>query len=377
MANVLMKRSAIEQDKCDHAGLYLDRGFKQWKDDNNRAAGTQEQSKHNEDILAHHKSAAKIKPSPAYKQAYKDWKKIQVSALIAEKGVVWFGQLVSRLYLGAGNASPLEAAITLHHVYGMPYIPGSAIKGVLHHYLLECVDDEQAEASELQKIMAVLFGKEASKSDSSDSGSAGYIIINDAWYVPNTKNPLVPETITTHSTSYYKTFGATGVHPDFESPNPNPQIAIEGSFLFSIEGDKKLAAYAIKLLEKVLSERGIGAKTASGYGYFSTDENLMVDFLECVEKQKQATSIANMSADEKFLYELTGSIQHADNPAIALLTRLEEGEWEGSGQMIVVANKIKSIMKEAGKWRPEFDGTNKIKLKDKQKSQRVQKFLPS
>lgn len=35
-----------------------------------------------------------------------------------------------RLIIGLGGMHPQETSMTLHHIYGIPYIPGSAVKGV-------------------------------------------------------------------------------------------------------------------------------------------------------------------------------------------------------------------------------------------------------
>ena len=40
----------------------------------------------------------------------------------------------SRLIVGLGGSSVLETSIKLHHIYGVPYIPASAVKGVLRAY---------------------------------------------------------------------------------------------------------------------------------------------------------------------------------------------------------------------------------------------------
>ncbi len=39
-----------------------------------------------------------------------------------------------RLIVGLGSESVLETGIRLHHTYGMPIIPGSALKGLAAHY---------------------------------------------------------------------------------------------------------------------------------------------------------------------------------------------------------------------------------------------------
>jgi len=40
---------------------------------------------------------------------------------------------VWRLLVGWGSNPTMEAGLILHHLYGFPYIPGSALKGLLHH----------------------------------------------------------------------------------------------------------------------------------------------------------------------------------------------------------------------------------------------------
>jgi CRISPR-associated protein Cmr6 len=47
-----------------------------------------------------------------------------------------------RLVVGLGLPSPLETGITLHHLYGFPYLPGSAIKGVTRNWRLQQIADE-------------------------------------------------------------------------------------------------------------------------------------------------------------------------------------------------------------------------------------------
>ena len=52
--------------------------------------------------------------------------------------VVHFSMEVStKLIIGIGNPSVYETGLTLHPIYGIPYIPGSAIKGTLRSYLLK------------------------------------------------------------------------------------------------------------------------------------------------------------------------------------------------------------------------------------------------
>ena len=46
-------------------------------------------------------------------------------------------QTASRLAIGLGNETILENSMTLHHIYGVPYITGSALKGIFRAYYIE------------------------------------------------------------------------------------------------------------------------------------------------------------------------------------------------------------------------------------------------
>jgi|GEM_PF-1771817 len=47
-----------------------------------------------------------------------------------------------RLIVGLGLPSPLETGIRLHHLYGFPFLPGSAIKGVTRAFRLQEIAEE-------------------------------------------------------------------------------------------------------------------------------------------------------------------------------------------------------------------------------------------
>jgi len=56
-----------------------------------------------------------------------------------EKFKCWKAEFktISRLIIGQGQQTPLEVGVTIHHTYGIPYIPGSALKGLTRHYWLD------------------------------------------------------------------------------------------------------------------------------------------------------------------------------------------------------------------------------------------------
>ncbi|MEE9356403.1 MAG: type III-B CRISPR module RAMP protein Cmr6 [Methylococcaceae bacterium] len=288
MAEITLRRKHYKSnlDKCEHAGLMLERGFDKWDTSDNQ---------YNEQKKVFYDHLIAISPSDFYQKAYQRWQNHLLENTATCK--TWPGKVDGRLYLGLGEANPLESAVTLHHTYGVPFIPGSAIKGVLHHALVAQIAKEYDEDQKKyilekneQNIVDTLFGREPDLNDRKDIGDAGYVIFNDAWWIPG-ENPLVKEIITVHHQKYY-----AGEQPatDFDSPNPNPQIAIRGSFLFSVEGEDSWANYAIKLLQETLKRKGIGAKTASGYGYFQENELLQNKIEDWPDAQLGSRNLAGM-----------------------------------------------------------------------------------
>ena len=53
-----------------------------------------------------------------------------------------------RLAIGLGSGSVFETSISLHHVYGFPYIPASAVKGALRSYLITTLFGEDETENE-------------------------------------------------------------------------------------------------------------------------------------------------------------------------------------------------------------------------------------
>ncbi|MBN1271076.1 MAG: type III-B CRISPR module RAMP protein Cmr6 [Candidatus Aminicenantes bacterium] len=99
----------------------------------------------------------------ADKNFYRDWCEDYKKTLDSVQGTVSFlnFKTVWRLIVGWGTNPALETGIQLHHLYGFPYIPGSAVKGVLHHVAeLSLIDsdwrmpgkDEEATAEKIKAL---------------------------------------------------------------------------------------------------------------------------------------------------------------------------------------------------------------------------------
>lgn len=161
-----------------------------------------------------------------------------------------------RMVIGLGSESVLENSIALHHTYSVPYIPGSALKGLARHYAKH-VDGWTIDHTQ------IVFGND--KRD--EKASAGYIKFFDALYIPpqsGTEQFLHADVMTVHHADYYMN---SNVPPsDWDDPTPIPFISATGTYLLALAGPSNWIEATFKLLELALKEEGIGAKTSSGYG---------------------------------------------------------------------------------------------------------------
>lgn len=219
-----------------------------------------------------------------------------------------------RFVPGLGTSHINESGMSLDHVCGLPFLGGSACKGVTREYVLEyllspdgendlaALDKLLSEVENLQELIekkdkAALEEKSGLSNRFMDRlmtdhdlqevlytaaavfGSqrcAGRVIFLDAF----------PESLTTrlcimnpHHSKYY---GGKDWPDDSENPNPIKFAVVENAqFSFALASrEKHLLDTAFAWLKVALEERGAGAKTLAGYGYFKGYAELMIDDLE-------------------------------------------------------------------------------------------------
>lgn len=222
---------SIHPEKSTNAGLWLD---KYLLDDNDDAKKNLVKQVFDE-----------IKISEAYGKFYDKWKRELNQPTIQIKEAKTLG----RLAINLGSEATLENSIALNRTYGVPYIPGSALKGLAASYYKKHVQNFDP------KLHADIFGVQE---------NAGWVIFYDALYVPNGKLGLVPDVVTVHHQEYYQ---KENVPPaDWDSPIPIHFLSISGSFCVALSGPDALVKAAYDILALALANEGIGAKTNSGYG---------------------------------------------------------------------------------------------------------------
>ncbi len=186
-----------------------------------------------------------------------------------------------RFVIGLGQESVYETSLTLHPVYGFPFIPGSAVKGLVRNTIISQVfagDEKQAVAD---TGFRALFGW--SNYVTPAGSHKGLIHFFDAY---PTKGPeIVPDIINPHYAPYYQDSSGRTPPGDYYNPVPVFFLAVEKTAMLFYLGIKPEANQVItagalagedylstagKWLRLALAEYGIGAKTAVGYGYFTS-----------------------------------------------------------------------------------------------------------
>lgn len=242
-----------------------------------------------------------------YARAFERWK----SGFAASGDRLVEVTLTSRLLVGHGNASATDIGLTVHHTWGVPIIPGSALKGLLAHYMdavygpadpslpqWEQPDGERDRARyqgvtwrgrRIRRGPGEVYRALCGAPDADEDGvmreraveagaSTGSVVFHDALYVPGSVDddrPYATDVLTVHQKGYYDSSGANWPS-DHDSPNPVAFLTVRPNvrMLCAVSGPPEWTELAEKLLLDALREWGVGGKTSSGYGRLVPSDSL-------------------------------------------------------------------------------------------------------
>lgn len=202
-------------------------------------------------------AARKVEVGALYRIAFDRW-----SASLPNEPAPIDLTTQGRLIVGLGSESVLETGITLHHTYGVPIIPGSALKGLSAHYCHEVWGStDEKFRRDGGAFHQLLFGT---------TDDSGCITFHDSWLTPDSPRPLTLDVMTPH---HPKWLDGSVPPSDFDSPTPVPFLSVTGSFRVAVswhgpssDRARDWTKLARSLLCDALKEWGIGGKTTSGYG---------------------------------------------------------------------------------------------------------------
>ena len=256
--------------------------------------------------------------------------------------------LDARLLIGHGNASGTDVGLIVHHTWGVPIVPGSALKGTLAHHVAATYGSDPsvttpdpardpwrgvgwagtAVARGPGELYRALFGAPEADDDRATGAPGavrGCVVFHDALYLgiaspvreviapaPESTRPFAADTLTVHQKHYYGDRGKS--EPcDHDDPNPVGFLTVrpEAQFVVVLEGPPDWTALAGELLRESLAQRGVGGKTTNAYGRATlTDAR--------APAPPPSAAVAELSA---WLDEARGAVAHRD-----LLARIRS-EW--------------------------------------------------
>lgn len=248
-----------------------------------------------------------------------------------------------RLVVGIGSEHVQETSMTLHHIYGIPYIPGSAVKGVLRHWWLQEGEIDEDKALEEADFLTV-FGSQKQR---------GKVQFLDAYpknvcFATDIMNPHYPK--------YY-----SGSEPPTDHQNPVPINFLtveETTFRFAFLAKTQEPLDELKnRFEDALKLKGVGAKTSVGYGYFTdfrdkTDNitNKLKQEQEVAEKQREAERLANLSPIEQLAEEVNRlTDKPVDENRTVQIYNEQLPSLEGDDKQII-AHALKAYWQRINKW---------------------------
>ncbi len=335
-------------------------------------------------------------------------------------------ETTSPFITGIGNEHPLENGFSFLNPYGLPYLPGSGVKGVLRRAAEELIHQEFFPGSLEYSLVDIwhLFGFEKIKfswcegfhliEEDVENFVNAYasklkdrishkklrqklnLIFNEDvhtrgalqfWDVFPTCDRLEFDIMTPHYPEYFQ-YANTGIPHDLSDPTPIRflTIPVGAKFTFYINADEsrleKVAPHLVEsdkwvsLIEQMFDHafdwQGFGAKTAVGYGAMNRlkDEEKKLseeDLRRKEEVRKRAEKqdqLENMSLIEREVEKVYENRSDKGMPKFTcIFVNLRDGKWTGE-EKIEVAKILKSCLKKVGKWKESSKKKNPKKDKD-------------
>ena len=277
-------------------------------------------------------------------------------------------RLENRLVIGMGQSSVYDNGLTLHPVFGCPYLPGSSLKGIARRtYIDEYHNGDEAGAL-ADQIFCDLFGCTGDTEITPEGGTnravpsyykrhpafdgdlgdrRGALVFFDG--LPTSAPSVVVDIVNPHYKPYYE----QALPPaDIYNPVPANFLAVEGgefSVVLALDpGRGPVAApedaaeasgfaRAVAALRLALTEDGIGGKTTVGYGRFRvTEEAFITDDpeyrrreAERIERERRARAEAEARAiaEREAAEEATRRATAAEARAAAGVVAADEAEY--------------------------------------------------
>ena len=290
---------------------------------------------------------------------------------------------------GLGLEHPVENGFAFLSPYGLPYLAGSGVKGVLRSAAQEW--QSMGDDGITQSVIDILFGME-----DANNARRGALTCWDVFpSPPKDKDLLVVEIMTPHFSDYYQ---KRGTPHDAGKPNPVPFLAVAAGseFRFVMTCEPALLTDSVPLdrwqplLARILSHAfdwlGFGAKTSVGYGAMEEDPTAMKRREEerkaaqdaerkILQQREREKALTQMSPAMRTAQQFLDARADKNQPELsALLGALKKGVWSGDVRSEIAQN-VKEQMVATKKWKEKSEKKNPAKDNDHQDTLIVMKCL--
>ena len=177
-----------------------------------------------------------------------------------------------RVVIGHGENGLYESGLTLSPVYGVPVLPGSALKGM-------AAASARSSGAATEAVASLFGSPRPGQEHAVKDGAAakGVVTVLDA--LPVSAPRLIVDVLTPHVKPYYDQVNnprtAVTVPPaEYHNPVPVRFLAVGATeFRTALIGPAAAVRTFFELLREGFDELGIGGKTAAGDGYCQVQEH--------------------------------------------------------------------------------------------------------
>jgi CRISPR-associated protein Cmr6 len=250
--------------------------------------------------------------------------KQQLSLVNALNGKCKFFNTQWHFVTGTGYPHPVENGLLWHKTYGVPYLSGAAVKGLVRAWVEEWQEFDSEEAR--KHCLFSWFGSDDKIPEKqSQASQAGDIIFFDAFPVQAVQ--LKTDIMTPHYGDWYSEGGKIKnvanqpekIPADWHNPEPHPFLVVDNKtpFLFSValrprsdliknKTEDEIKAESKKVmvcLTEALKWLGAGAKTATGYGQIPFDQKVHHDIEKELRRAWDKKAEEHRKIEEQRLFE--------------------------------------------------------------------------
>jgi CRISPR-associated protein Cmr6 len=316
-------------------------------------------------------------------------------ALPAGRSLIVDAVSTSPFSTGLGLEHPIENGFAFLTPYGLPYLAGSGIKGVLRRAAEELrVDDAPGFTDPL---IDALFGPE-----NAEQARRGALSFWDVFPEP-AGGKMAVEIMTPHMTHYLQPKKGERAATPHESGKPNPipflAVPVGSRFRFVVVCEPTLLgtaevpdwqAVVHRLAGHAFDWLGFGAKTAVGYGALKVDE-AMARQREAERKRRadEAQALAErlrqqaererklsaMSPAERRMQEFFDARTDKNQSEFSVLFNgMKQGKMPAEDRA-AIAQHLEKLLRAQGKWREKSEKKNPDKDSAHQDTLLIKKWL--